>query len=147
MTKVINNIPNPGSTRTPLSASLTRHIKGEVLHEERHFFFGTRQLLDFSFGTRLLLDFSFGTRLLLDFSFGTRHIHSVLIIKSPVKLHLRNCEFAIRVEVTRPKFPHPSANLPRSPEGNDCDCQTYPHPQNTTIVSPIYTHTHSPAYI
>jgi len=74
MTKVINNIPNPGSTRTPLSASLTRHIKGEVLHEERHFFFGTRQLLDFSFGTRLLLDFFFGTRQLLDFFFGTRQL-------------------------------------------------------------------------
>ena len=90
-----------------------------------------RLLLPDSTVIRLLFRDSAVIRLLLrdsavsrnnHYSFGTRHIHSVLIIKSPVKLHPRGCQYAIRVEVTRPKLPHPSANLPRSPEANDFDC-------------------------
>ena len=84
---------------------------------------------------RLLLRDSAVIRLLLrdsavisDFSFGIWH--SIFDIRysafgtqqSSVKLHLRNCEFAIRVRVTRPELPHPSANFPGSPEPNDFDC-------------------------
>ena len=128
MTKVINNIPNPG-----LAQQYTYSALGVTNspYKRRGPPRGASLLFQDSAVIRLLLRDSTVIRLLLrdsavsrnnHYSFGTRHIHSVLILKSPVKLHPRGCQYAIRVEVTRPKLPHPSANLPRSPEANDFDC-------------------------
>jgi len=116
--RLINNIPNPG-----LAQQYTYSALGVTNspYKRRGPPRGALLLLRDSAVIRLLLRDSAVSRN-NHYSLWTRHIHSVLIIKSPVKLHPRGCQYAIRVEVTRPKLPHPSANLPRSPEANDFDC-------------------------
>ena len=92
--RLINNIPNPG-----LAQQYTYSALGVTNspYKRRGPPRGESLLLRDSPVIRLLLRDSADSRN-NHYSFGTRHIHSVLIIKSPVKLHpeVANTRYALK---------------------------------------------------